>query len=543
MFTDTKKQFINILTQDKQVKLDIKTFENNKLAKSESSTFLKTDDLFSKDAFQKLNIFQNKIPQTFITTLCTLNNQVVKPLGDLYGGIETAIPLDEKFVVSVPREDLEKEKGYFYSQIDYIVSPFTILYKIIESKSFKNSVNCFIFDNKIYLLILNNECKIAYGNLHEITSFDKVKDSNFYTDEVIGQKLYDEVYYLEVQEILNDTIEKFYQNNDGSEFIENINIYYSIKQLLDEQLDLLEESLVAKVNYYGISVSDYLFSLIFENKINAHSLIKPRSKKKDYKILLWGSLALVSFAAAGYLLYSQYSTMEDAALKNTLQKEIKDVPNVSDQKRIGSSVQEVKLPEHGFLNTKLTQELLVVFDAVPYDALLQEIEFKRKTTTIVASFLKDSPNINTFHQNMSAYYGDSKIILEDHNEVTSNIIFSNRIQSRLEQSSEGEKAKIYTKKPLLSTTQALQYITSIVGENSSVKFLKKYNEAYISYRFEIKMLLQEPKEFFTIIENINKQSYSILVDKPILFSKKGDAIETAFSVVFNQNKQSLEQLR
>ncbi|MBD3841698.1 MAG: hypothetical protein IE909_07415 [Campylobacterales bacterium] len=537
MFKDSKKQFINILTQDKQIKIDLKIFEKNTLQKSENATFLKADGEFSKDLLQKLQILEHNINQTYTTTLLHTNDQFVVSKDSLENESQSSmIDLGSSHCVVVSKNTIDRSKEYYKNSIDYFISPFTILYETIKASNKTNSLNGFIFDNKIYLLLLDDQLKISYSALYNLTSFDKVQESNFYTDEIIGQKLYDEVYFLEIQQILNEVIENYYASKDGADFIESIHLYYSIKQLSDDQLDALEESLVSKVNYYGLAVNEILFEFVKANKIESFSLTSAREKKQDKKIYLWLGLVLVSCFAAFGLIYNAYEQNNDSLL-NQSKANLQSKQQIKQPQSVVQKI-NVPLPDHQSINESLMKEMLVLFDAVPYDGVLKKVQFDQNTTNMVINFIANSSSIQEFEKTLNTQYAPTKMVLKDTQSAISSTIFS----SLLNNNTTVVSKEYGNNNKYLTTSETITYLKKIINNDSLVvKFLDKVTKEYVEYSFDMLLSVQSTQDIYNIFNLLNKQSYSITIAKPIVIETLNDNLETKFSIKFSQNKQPIPQ--
>ena len=92
----------------------------------------------------------------------------------------------------------------------------------------------------------------------------------------MGQKLFDEVYALEVYELVKETIEEFYLTSKNM-FIEKISIIYNLKLISDEQIAKMSDDFMMPITYHPISVDEELFELSKDSHTQK-SFIKPRKK-------------------------------------------------------------------------------------------------------------------------------------------------------------------------------------------------------------------------------------------------------------------------
>ncbi len=522
MFKKDKRQYINIVKNDKQIKLDGQIIINGKETKRENSSFLiKEDESVPGDLIYKLQVMERNIPNTYISSITSNISQQIVKTEEIDKEIYSPIKLNDSYSVIIPKEDIENEKLLFDHSIDYIFSPFTLLYEQLSSKAAKNSLNILINDNILYIILLDKEKNIGLNKIHALSSFENIKESQFYQDDISGQKLYDEVYFLEIQQSLSDLVQTYYQENKDVEFIEEVNILYTINQLSDEQLDSLHETLMAKVNYYYISFEDKL--KILSKKLNAsnYSFITPRDKKEGSKALLWGSLALVSVICAAGVLY--YKTQ---GIQPETKKEIEPV------------IQKIELPNHTEINKEIIKELMTLFDIIPYDAVLKELEIKQNSSTIVCSFIADSTSPQDLKEALEKIYTSSSIILSHQNNAILSSIINN--EGKLQSKDPNKTIKGYKPFKYLSIVNITEYLGSILPENSKITFTDKIEELFTTYNFSVSNIIKEPKEFFDILENINKKDIPLNITYPVEFAKVNEGIMVKYNIQYHQKNKQLK---
>ena len=233
-------QYISVLKLDTQLKVDFKKLKNENLDLSEESTFIIHDEILTKDIASKLNQWQKNIHKTYISTLCLCDDEkIINKTNKKLQEYKKA-SLNSSFDVVVKSSKLFEVEHYFeFTGLDYIFSPFQILNLHLEQNPTSNSLIVFTVSNYVYIIIVNELNRIVYNKIYKLTDFKDIKNSHFYTSDVVGQKLYDEVHFLELEQNLNETIELYYKTNPQTQFVEFINIFYNVKQLQDEQLDAL----------------------------------------------------------------------------------------------------------------------------------------------------------------------------------------------------------------------------------------------------------------------------------------------------------------
>jgi hypothetical protein len=549
MYKNNKEQYVNILTQDKQLKIDYKILQNKNISKQEVSSFLLDSNKISKDAIFKLDTLQKEIAHTYLSTLYTDENQAIELNSDIDTNKYKSVALNEKYSISIPTKDIEHAVSFFEnSGLDYLISPFSILNEESNRLLSKNSLNILLYNNIVYALLLDENKEIKKGYTHTLTPFDNIKDSNFYGDDVVGQKLYEEVYFLELQQIISDIIQKYYDDISQEEeisFLEKINLFYTLKQLTDEQIEMITDSVMVEVNYLAISIDESFDSLIQKPTVANYSFLSARIKKSDNNLTLWISLLIVSMLViSGILFYKMSNTQEDSkAQKEKTNVSIqKKVEKVEKKKEILKTV--IKLPNHNLLNTKLLERTLMFFDLIPFDAVLLELELRKDSSTFVCNFAMDSNASDLMIDELSKIYNESKIILQHNNKAIISTIISNDGYKALKKVKSNYAELKYQNHEFKSIAKFTEYLNSISIKDSDVKYISKVQEKFLTYNYTITSLVDTPKEFFDFIGKLNKKEIPLNIKYPIEFAKIKDKIEIKFNLQFHQqNKQKISEIK
>lgn len=539
MFKKEKKQYINIIKNDKQIRLEGQTFINHQPQKAESTTFLaKEDGTLSHDLIMKLQIMEKNIPLSYISTITSNPYQQVVPKQSIDENLHASLSLNDQYSIIIPKNEIETIKHRFANQIDNIFSPFTLLYEQTAAKAAKNSLNILIKDNKLFVILFDQNKDIKLSTVSMLTPFEDIQNSQFYQDDISGQKLYDEVYFLEIQQVLSDLIQNYYQQFDDTEFIEEVNILYTINQLSDEQLDSLHEALMAKVNYYYISFEEKLKILSQKLNVQDYSFIPQREKKEPKNIALWAGLAAASLILAGGVLYykSQDADTKTPSGKTQAAKEVK--PDETKKKQPKPEAATIKLPSHTKINDTVLQEILTIFDIIPYDAVLKELLLDKNDSTIVCNFIADSTSPEDMRLQLEKMYESSKVILSHRNEAVLSSIITN--ENKIRQENINTAVKPYTPYKYVSIEKMKTYLQGVLPKDSHLEFLKKSQNGHTTYRFTVSANVKTPKEFFNIIGELNKKEVPINIDYPIEFSKLNDAINVKFNMQYHQKNKTVE---
>ena len=540
MYKNNKEQYVNILTQDKQLKIDYKILQNKNIIKQEVSSFLLDGNKISKDATFKLDTLQKDIVQTYLSTLYTDENQLIELNSNIDTNKYKSVALNEKYSIAIPSKDIEHAVSFFEdSGLDYLISPFSILNEQTNRLLSKNSLNILLYNNIVYALVLDENKEIKKGYIQTLTPFENIKDSNFYSDDVVGQKLYEEVYFLELQQIISDIIQKYYDDISQDEeisFLEKINLFYTVKQLTDDQIEMITDNVMVEVNYQAISIDESFDTLIQKPTVANYSFLSARIKKTNNYLTLWISLLIVSMLAiSGILYYKMSNTQEDSKAQKDKSAVIAQ-EKVEKKKEIMQTV--IKLPNHNLLNTKVLERTLMFFDLIPYDAVLLELELRKDSSTFVCNFAIDSNASELMIQKLSKIYNESKIILQHNNKAIISTIISNNGYKALKKEKSNYAELKYQKHDFMDIAKFTEYLKAIAINDSDVRYISKVQENFLTYNYTIISLVNTPKEFFDFIAKLNKKEIPLNIKYPIEFAKLKDKIEIKFNLQFHQqNKQ------
>ena len=535
MFNNDKKQYINILQQNKQLKINYKIIQENNIIKEEQSSFLLTDDTLPNDAQFKINSLQKDIDKTYIATLYeNQNQQIVKP-EEVHVISHDSINIANNLKIISPKNEIHSIKRYYEGTgLDFIISPYTIIEEYLKDNGKKNSLNFFIYNNTIYTIIFDKIKNISFSKIKVLTPFESTQDETFLEDDIVGQKLYEEVNFLEIQQFLDETVEEYYGSGDNVDFIENIEMLYSLKPISDEQITTIQDALMIPISYKAISVDRYIDEIVQEPNSTIYNFISPRIKKENKSPYIW-----IGLIVAIILLLSSIFTF-DVIEKEEEQKpkkiEVTQPKNVIAKKEVQiKPVQPmtIELPSHKNNNILMIENIQMLFEVLPYDAVLKDIEINKNSSTFVSNFIVNSDSLSDMQTKLRNIYLNSKILLQNQNKVILNTIIQNDniLEKPILKNIEYKQFKF------LSLSQATDYLTSLAIPNSVIKFNNKSKEKYFTYSFSLVSKIKSPEEFITFIKKLNMQKLSVEVNYPIIFSKTTNNIEVRYNININQQNK------
>lgn len=518
-------QYINLIKLEQNIKLDNQVFTNGKLLTAEQSVFLLDNNRLSNDALFKIKVLENEVPHTFITAICEDITQEIVSKNRAKSKTEVELLFDTSHSIVLDKSSIEITKSYYNNgNIDYLISPFTILHDEIMLNPHENSLNLFILNNTIYAIFLNEKKRLGYSTIATLTPYTDIKKSNFYTDEVAEQILYDEIYLLELGETITAILKKYYETSSSTNFCETVNIFYVIKHLENKHLETLRTNLALDINYNPVNIDDTVDAIARRESVESYSFTKKRTKKSKYAIVMWFLIALLTTAGALYSFYFlQSSQSENNA--TVLAKQLQET----------KKIKEIDLPNHIATNRYVIDLIVKIFDSIDDNSVLKEIQIAKNESTIIYDFKAINPFEKALKPKLLKFYEHSENILTTENKgVFTSIISNVNLLSKFEPVS--KKYIPTTNERFLSTDDGKKGIEQLFNNNATVKLVSENTDKFIKYTYEVSTILKSPVEFFDIIRLLEKQNYSISLDFPIEFSQTKKGLEINFKLIINQNK-------
>ncbi|MFA7083175.1 MAG: hypothetical protein WC141_01430 [Arcobacteraceae bacterium] len=526
--------YVSIIRYYNQLKFDYKQLVNDDIVKAEQSSFLVHGNSLSQDVVYKLKILEQNEPQTFISTLCDSSEQklVLKsPLNNSDSNV--IVPFNSEYNLALDKSALFETKYFFEaSGVDYIYSPFHILNLHCEQNPSASTFNGFIVNNSLYILILNQNNQVVYSGIEALTSFEEIQKSNFYDNEIFGQKLFDEIYYFEIESIINTVLEKFYETKEKL-FIDKVTILHMIKQLNEEQINRLHNELLIEVNYHPISVDDYIYELAKQPLKMQRSFIKPRKKEKS-KFVLFSLIAFTLMITFGAFYFYNYMNGQ----KHKVQEEIilEKSKAIEKKEQEKEEALKPKLPNHMLKNHKLQKRVLTLFDIIPYSVVVEELEVGLNSAFLKISLLEDDIYIKDMQPKLLHEYKFSSIEFgENQSKGALKATIDNSEYIEQPQTTQ-EVLPEYIQNGFLPKQQVEEILGFVLGEKNEFVFKSDFKSDISTFNYEVVMHCEEPQEFFTLIEVLNEQKYSMNVSYPVKMKKSEKGIEVRFILQFHQNE-------
>ena len=532
MFTKKESLYINAIKSDAQLKLDYKRLSNEQVVSMANSVFPVDNHMLPAGIAQKLNNSQAKIDNTFISTLLISDTTklVPKGLADKLTDCEVANFNNELDIVVLKTTLFETQDYFSKTGIDYIYSLFHVMNLHVEKTVCKNELLMFIYNEKVFILILDKGGMIAHNEVIDLPTFDSIKKTHFYDDEIDGQKLFDEIFYLEFSEIIQKILTNYYNKKSGA-FIEKVTILYSTKQFSNEDIEKLSSELMLKVEHHPINLDEEVFELSRDKHIEK-SFVRPRKKKKkrDYKwlyTLIFGIILVMAI----YKFFEFMSSSEDDDFQAVKTEKTAVVPATTNV--------ILKLPDHVTANDKIVQRIKAVFATIPDDVILKEFRINSNAIELKATLQQANSFSKEFKTALDILYKSTQSKILDSNKTDSvDSLITSKGAIELQNITYKTFDKEYIIDEFMPVERVTEQLKILLPENTIIKYLSTTENGKITtFKYGIGILVKNPKNFFNLISELDSEIYSVNVAYPISMVKtQTGALEVEFELDFNQSK-------
>ena len=513
--------YINAIKYKTQLKINYKKLKNNDISETNSSTFIAKDEILGRDIAMKLSAQTSQIDNSYISTLLLQDDTKLLRKTQTKLKDYAVTSLNNDYNIAVSRNTLFETKNYFEKcGVDYIFSAYHILNLHIEQNPCNNNLVVLLFNNQAFCVVLNSKSEMVFNKKIDLTAFEEIKESEFYENEVLGQKLYDEVYSLELYEVVKDTIEEFYSITKNI-FIEKVSLLYNLKLISEEQIKNMGEEFMLDVTYHPISVDEELFELS-RDKHTHKSFISPRKKPNSGLTNFFLSVFLIgSILAIGYLLLPIEKIFTNSQ------------NNVPKSKKIEKPI---NLPDHVEKNSDVETRVLKAFEMIPYDVVLNELVLEKNLFKMDAKLLNKDTFIKVIQPELLKSYNVTDIqFKEAKSPILEAIIQAEGLKDKKNPVQRDYK-EAYVENEFMPIIRVTEQMKILFPENAIVTFKSSFKSDVITFNYLINLVVQRPLEFFEIINTINNELYSVNIAYPISFIKTEAGVEVEFTLQFHQPK-------
>ena len=146
-------QFINIIKSQQNIKINYQILNDNKIIKSEHSTFLLENNKISNDAILKIESLKNSTSNTYITALCENSSQKIITNESIISNTLTTAYFDTRNSIVLDNTEFENNLNFYgKDNTNYFISPFSILQNIMSEKLDEKSLNMLVHNEYLYAI-------------------------------------------------------------------------------------------------------------------------------------------------------------------------------------------------------------------------------------------------------------------------------------------------------------------------------------------------------------------------------------------------------
>jgi len=541
-------QYINIQQNNKQLKINSQIITNDNIFESEDS-FLLLGNTIPSDAVNQINILKKNTPKTYIATICESINQQIILLDDFIGIEDKTRKLDDIYGVAIPQDDLKMEAKYFKDiNPDYTFSPFHLLYRhVIKNITNTISLNILIINNNMYALILDNEQKIVYGAIKKISNLDKVQIdefSNKYKEHFDDKEFIKQINQLEIQNNITTIINEFYQENPKNYFCEEVCILFTFDSLDNDQINSMQNTLMLDVKCHRFNLHKYMFELSKTPYVAKTNFSIPYDKsKKHFLINIAISFIVLTCFIIGISIYTQkMEVVVDTSPLNTIKEDkvidVKPLKKTEHTKAVPQKIikdNQIKLPDHKLINKYISQLMHSIFDTIPSNAVLEEVQIEEQDSTLACSLLDMKSFKDHIQVKLLKLYKMSEILLADENQQIFNVIIKNsNLISNNSLARNIEKIIYKKEQSVIEEDVLIKQIDKLLPNGTQASFTSKLKNKFLTYNFYILTVFEKPKDLFNFIDSLNKQTYSIHIKYPIELIQTAKGLEATFNLQVHQ---------
>ncbi|RXK12521.1 hypothetical protein CP965_08020 [Halarcobacter mediterraneus] len=514
--------YINAIKFSNQLKVNYKKLNNDEIIETNSSTFIATDDILGRDIATKLNNHASEINNTYISTLLIADDTILLRKKEVKLRDYVVTSLNNDYNIAVSKNTLFETRNYFEKcGIDYIFSAYHILNLHIEQNPCNNNLVVLLFNNQAFCIVVNDSGQIIYNKRFTLTAFEDIKQSKFYENEVLGQKLYDEVYALELEELVKNIIEEFYKQGKNI-FIEKVSLLYNIRYLTEAQISQMSSDLMIDLTYHPISVDEELYELSKSTHSNK-SFIRPRPKPTNTfrNMLITLVIFLFLFTVSLFILpYNKWLGIE---------KKIEKV----EEKKV-EKIKEIILPNHIKSNSIIEFKALEALETIPYDVVLREFILDRNNIILDVDMLKKDTFIKVIKPELKKSYENVDIKFKEENIILKALIKANKYHKEMKGNTFKNYKDVYISNEFMPIIAVTEQLKILFPTNTIINFKSSSKDKFNTFNYLINLVVKSPLEFFKLIDTLNNELYSINITYPVNFIKTEAGIEIEFTLQFNQ---------
>jgi hypothetical protein len=170
--------------------------------------------------------------------------------------------------------------------------------------------------------------------------------------------------------------------------------------------------------------------------------------------------------------------------------------------------------------------------------VIDTLEVKKDTSTITGKMLAPDSYIKDIQPKLLSFYKYSNIQVKDSKNIALDVtVYSSELITKDPKTLSNNSMPKYVNDGFMPVKRVSDQLKIILPRSAVLKYETTFNSNISTYNFRVNIVVNSPVEFFKLLDDLNKELYSINISYPIIFLKNQDSsIEIDFGLQFNQNK-------
>ncbi len=257
-------QYINIIKEDRHLKIHSQVLQKNIAISNNLQTIsLPNKNKITNEAITNIKSEIKKVKNTKIALLCDQVHQ--KALANhLWVNYQknTTYLLDSKHKAITSKVYINSLiQSYKDIKIDFIYSPYSILYNIVPNDYCDKTLYALIVNDIIYMVIFKQDKIAIMSRTNKLISFSEVEESHFYKNDMQKQLLFSQLYALELENAISSFVDDWYIATNHHQKLQKVIIACNVKQLSNEEINNIKNNIGFIVQYEHIDINEYMLAL------------------------------------------------------------------------------------------------------------------------------------------------------------------------------------------------------------------------------------------------------------------------------------------
>jgi hypothetical protein len=202
-----------------------------------------------------------------------------------------------------------------------------------------------------------------------------------------------------------------------------------------------------------------------------------------------------------------------------------------------AKVTPINLPDHVEKNSFVETRVLKALEMIPYDVVLNELTLDRNFIEMDINLLNKDTFIKNLQPELLKSYNVSQIEFkeDDKTPILEAVVSAEGLKEKIKPVLKDYK-EIYIENEFMPIIRVTEQIKILFPENSIVTFKSSFKSDVVTFNYLVNVVIQNPLEFFELINRLNNELYSVNISYPVNFIKTAAGIEVEFIVQFHQPK-------